>query len=75
MIYVGDVEIPITGTNMRLLIKMRYKEEKELSVNNQGITQPLEVEQRPRFGGLGYTDGECSKVSNASETLFVEERE
>jgi len=43
MIFVGDVEIPITGTNMRLLTRMRYKEEKVLSVNNQGITQPLEV--------------------------------
>ena len=28
MISVGNVEIPITGTNMRLLTTMRYKEEK-----------------------------------------------
>ena len=43
MISIGDVEIPITGTNIRLLTRMRYKEEEELDVNNQGITQPLEV--------------------------------
>jgi len=43
MISVGDMEIPITGTNMRLLTRMRSKEEKFLSVNNQGITQSLEV--------------------------------
>jgi len=51
-ISVGDLEIPITGTNIRLLTRMRHKEEKELGVNNQGITQPLEVEQRPQFAGL-----------------------
>ena len=43
IIYVGNVEIPITGTNLRLLTWMRYKEEEELGVNNQGITQPFEV--------------------------------
>jgi len=53
---------------MRLLTRMRYKEEKELGVNNQGITQPLEVVQRPQFAGLGYVEGECSKVSDSSKT-------
>lgn len=62
MISVGDLEIPITGTNMRLLTRMRYKEEKELGVNNHGITQPFEVVERPQFIGLGYTEGECSKL-------------
>ena len=47
---------------------MRYKEEEGLGVNSQGITQILEVVQSPRFAGLGYTEGECLKVSNASET-------
>lgn len=68
MISVGDVEILITGKNMRLLTRMRYKGEEELGVNNQGITQPLEVVQRPRFAGLGYTEGECSKVLDSSKT-------
>jgi len=40
MMYFGDLEIPITRTNMRLLTKMRHKE-KELGANNQGITQPF----------------------------------
>ena len=59
--------MPITGTKMRLLTRMRHKEEKELGVNNQGITQPLEVVQRPQFAGLRYTKGEFSKVSDSSE--------
>ena len=74
MISIGDLEIPITGTNMRLLTRMRHKEEEELGVNNQGITQPLEVVQRPQFVGLGYTEGECSKVSGTSETLLKSSR-
>jgi len=57
MISVGDVEILITTTNMRLLTRMRHKEEKELGVNNQGITQPLEVTQRPQFAGSRCTKG------------------
>jgi len=27
MMFVGDLEIPITGTNMRLLTRMRHEEE------------------------------------------------
>lgn len=38
IIFVGNVKIPITRTNMRLLTTMRYKEEEGLGVNNQGIT-------------------------------------
>ena len=34
MISVGNVEIPITGTNLRLLTRMRYKEGEELGVNS-----------------------------------------
>lgn len=40
---VGYLEILITGTNMRLLTRMRHKEKEELGANNQGITPPLEV--------------------------------
>jgi len=72
MISIGDFEITITGTNMKLLTRMRHKEEKEIGVNNQGITQPLEVVQRPQFAGLAYTKGECSKVSYASETYLLQ---
>lgn len=54
---VRNVEIPISGTNMRLLTKTRYKEE-ELGVKIQGITQSLEVEQRPQFERLGCIEGQ-----------------
>jgi len=34
MISIGDLEIPITRTNMRLLTRMRHEEKEELGVNN-----------------------------------------
>jgi len=43
MLSIGDLDIPITGTKMRLLTRTRHEEEEKLGVNNQGITQPLEV--------------------------------
>jgi len=52
MIYVGDVEIPTTGKTMRLLTRTRHEEEKELGVNNQSITQPMEVMKRPQFANF-----------------------
>jgi len=74
MISVGDLEIPITRTNMRLLTRTRH-EEKELGVNNQGITQPLEVVYENRFAGLRYTKGECLKVLDSSETSSGKEND
>lgn len=70
IISVGTVEIPVTRKNMRLLTEMRYTEEEGLGVNDQGITQPLEVEERSRFAKLGCTEGQCSKMSEASMTLL-----
>ena len=64
IISMGNVEIPITGTGMRLLTKMGYKGG-GLGINGQGITQPLEVMQRPQLAGLGYIEGQFSKVSEA----------
>jgi hypothetical protein len=46
---------------LKLLRKMGYKGEC-LGINGQGIIQPLEVVGRPKFAGLGYIEGECSKV-------------
>jgi len=63
------VEIPIIGTNMRLPTNMMYNEE-GLGVNIQHITQPFEVLQSPQFASLGYTKGEWSRVSDASEILL-----
>ncbi len=34
------------------------------------MTQTLEVVQRPQFAGLGYTEGECSNMSEDSKTLL-----
>ena len=35
MISIGNVEMPIIGTNMRLLTRMNHEKEEELGVNNQ----------------------------------------
>ena len=51
VISVGNVEVPISGTSMRLLTKMGYKGG-GLGVNGQGMTQSLEVIQRPKFVGF-----------------------
>jgi len=48
-ISVGDLEIRITGTGMRLLTKMRHEEKEELGVNNEGRTPPFEVVHEHRF--------------------------
>ena len=42
IIYVGNVEIPIRGTGMRLLTKMGYKGG-GLGINGQGMIQSLKV--------------------------------
>ena len=73
IISVENVEIPITGTGMRLLTKMGYRGG-VLGIHGQGITQPLEVVQRPRYACLGYTKGECSNMSGASTTLMKPSR-
>jgi hypothetical protein len=39
-----------------------------LGINGQGIIQPLEVVGRPRFAGLGYVEGECSKAAKAGNS-------
>jgi hypothetical protein len=59
-----------TNVGMKLLTKMGYKGG-GLGIHGQGITQPLEVVQRPRFAGLGYGQeeiGECSKFVEARAT-------
>ena len=55
IISVGSVEIPITGTGIRLLTKMGYRGG-GLGICGQGITQPLQVMQRPRYAILGYSE-------------------
>lgn len=47
----GSFEKHMLGIGKNLLTKMGYKEG-GLGINGQGITQPLEVVERPRFAGL-----------------------
>ena len=77
MTSIGDVEIQMTGTNMRLLTRMSYKEEEELGVNNQGINKPLEVVHKHQFASSRYIEGECLKVAICFQDIvkIVEERE
>lgn len=75
MTSIGDLEIPITGRNMRLLTRMRHEEKEELGVNNHGITPPLEVVHEHPFAGSRYTKGECSKVLDSSDTLSRKEND
>ena len=69
VISVGSVEIPITGTGMRLLTKMGYRGG-GLGIRGQGITEPLEVVQRPRYAGLGYIDEGCSKDIKGKQIMM-----
>ena len=51
-------------------MKMGY-EVKGLGKHAQGIVEPIVVEERPRYLGLGYgqRDGECSKFKEAHESV------
>ena len=58
------------NVGMKLLTKMGYKGG-GIDINGQGVTQPLEVVQRPPFVSLGYGKvdiGECSKIAKARTT-------
>jgi hypothetical protein len=43
-------------------------------INGQGIIQPLEVEGRPRYVGLGYGERECLKASEGEDSSSKEMR-
>ena len=60
----GFFERHTKGIGLNLLRKMGYKRG-GIGIDGQGIIQPLEVEGRPRYVGLGYVEGECSKETKA----------
>jgi len=68
-ISIKSIGVPISGTDMRLLIKKGYKGG-GIGVNGQEMTHPLEVVQRLRFTGLGYIERECSKEEEVTKALL-----
>ena len=62
-----DFERHSRGIGSKLLMKMGY-EGKGLGKHAQGIVEPIVVEERPRYFGIGYGqhDGECSKIQGGT---------
>jgi len=71
--YVGSFEKHTRGIGSKLMSKMGY-EGKGLGKHAQGIIEPIMVEERPEYLGLGYgkSYGESSKaVMKAIETVPI----
>jgi hypothetical protein len=71
----GEFEKHTKGVGLRILTKMGYEKGKGLGRRVQGIVNPIEVEERPQYLGLGYDKrdlGESSKIgSKTSEASDV----
>jgi hypothetical protein len=59
----GAFEKHTKGVGLRILTKMGYEEGKGLGCRGQGIVNPIEVEERPRYLGLGYGEGDLGESS------------
>jgi hypothetical protein len=72
----GVFENHTKGIGSKLLLKMGY-EGKGLGKHAKGIVEPIVVEERPKYCGLGYEriDGANSKVEETNEkvssTIFI----
>jgi hypothetical protein len=63
----GAFEKHTRGVGLRILTKMGYEEGKGLRCKGQGIVNPIEVEERPRYLGFGYGEenlGASSKIGS-----------
>jgi hypothetical protein len=68
--FFGVFENHTRGIGSKLLLKMGY-EGKGLGKHAQGIVEPIVVEERPKYCGLGYErkDGAYSKVEETREKV------
>jgi hypothetical protein len=66
----GAFEKHTQGVGLKFITKMGYEEGKGLGCKGQGIINPIEVVERPRYLGLGYGEVELGASSKmGSKTL------
>ena len=68
-VYIGSFEKHTKGIGSKLMSKMGY-EGKCLGKHAQGIVEPIIVEERPKYLGLGY--GQCYEESSNAAMKAIE---